>query len=110
MYQLTLNELERFGFPVNEVELVMPGDIDLEDYLTSAFNVRSRLFFSLTKQYRVVRVVDDYPKFFDIYRQFDVPNRIGLLRPKRFTPQEYFTHGATRVIKEWKQLYEGTSL
>ncbi len=106
MRQLTLDELKRFGFPVSNVDLVTPEDMDFELYLTTAIDIRAQLFSSLTKQYRVIGVVDDYPDFFNIYRQFEVPDRVGLLRPKRFSTQEYLKQGATRVIERWKQLYE----
>lgn len=109
MHHLTLDELRRFGFPVDEADLVMTNREDLESYLaslTSVDKIRARFFSSLSKQYKVIRVVDDYPNYFTIYRQFRAPDRIGLLRPKRFSTQDYFTQGATRVIESWKQLQD----
>ncbi len=102
MYYLTLDELRAFGFPVGDVDLIMAPD--LEAYLSSEIEVRTQLFTSASKMYRVVRVVDDYPRYFTIYSQFRIPDRIGLLRPKRFSEQDYLIHGATKVIKGWEQL------
>lgn len=89
MRELTLTELKKFGFPVDDVELVM---FSVEDYRRARgvsssgptlVEAKSRLFSSLSKQHQVVRAVDDYPGYFTIYKQFGVPERIGLLRPKR---------------------------
>jgi len=110
--ELTLTELKKFGFPVDDVELVMFG---VEDYgrargvSTSGptlVEAKSRLFSSISKQHHVVRAVDDYPGYFTIYKQFGVPERIGLLRPKRYSPQQYIDRGATRVVESWKQLQD----
>ena len=107
---LTLDELEKFGFPTDNVQLVM---FNPEDYARARgqnpsgptlVEAKSRLFSSISKQLTVIRVVDDYPGYFIIYRDFAVPERIGLLRPKRYSPQEYIDRGATRVVESWKQL------
>jgi len=108
--ELTFTELKRFGLPVSNVELMM---FSIEDYGCAQgvnpsgptlVDAKSRLFASISKKQNVVRVVDDYPGYFPIYRQFEVPERIGLLRPKRYTPQQYIDNGATSVIKGWKEL------
>lgn len=110
--QLTLAELKRFGFPVDDVELLM---FNVKDYARARgvnpsgptlVDAKSKLFFSLSKKHDVVRVVDDYPGYFPIYKQYAVPDRIGLLRPKRYEPQQYIDRGATRVIKSWKELQD----
>ena len=107
---LTLGELKKFGFPTDNIQLVM---YNLEDFARARgenpsgitlVEARSRLFSSVSKQHNVVRVVDDYPGYFTIYKQFNVPERIGLLRPKRYSPQDYIDRGATRVVENWKQL------
>lgn len=107
---LTLDELEKFGFPTDNVQLVM---FNPEDYARARgqnpsgptlVEAKFRLFSSISKQLTVIRVVDDYPGYFALYREFDVPERIGLLRPKRYSPQEYIDRGATRVVESWKQL------
>lgn len=112
MRELTLAELKKFGFPVNDVELLM---FNVKDYgraqgITPSgptlVDTKSRLFSSLSENYDVVRVVDDYPGYFPIYKQFDVPDRIGLLRPKRYKPKQYIDRGATRVIRSWKELQD----
>ena len=107
---LTLNQLRKFSFPTDNIQLVM---FNLEDYEhvrglnpsgSTLVEAKSRLFSSISKQYDVVRVVDDYPGYFTVYRQFGVPERIGFLRPKRYSPQQYIDRGATRVVESWKQL------
>jgi hypothetical protein len=67
-------------------------------------DAKSKLFSALFKEHNVVRVVDDYPGYFPIYKQFGVPDRIGLLRSRRYSLQQYIDKGATRVVKSWKQL------
>lgn len=106
----TLNHLKKFGFPTDHIPLIM---FNVEDYARARglnpsgptqVEAKSRLFSSISKQHNVVRVVDDYPGYFPIYRQFDVPERIGFLRPKKYSPQQYIEQGATRIIKSWKEL------
>lgn len=105
----TLQKLTQFGFPTNSVELVM---YKLDDYARAKgastgptlVEARHSLFSSLCKRHNVVRVVDDYPGYFTIYREFNVHERIGLMRSKRFSPQQYINRGATRVVRSWKQL------
>jgi len=108
--ELTLNQLRKFGFPTDSTQLIM---FDVEDYTRARglnpsgptqVDAKSKLFSSISKQYNVVRVVDDYPGYFTIYRQFGVPERIGFMRPKRYSLQQYIDRGATRVVESWKQL------
>lgn len=107
---LTLGELKKFGFPNENIQLTM---FTLEDFARvrgenpsgpTLVEAKFRLFSSISKKHNVVRVVDDYPGYFTVYRQFNVPERIGLLRPKRYSQQDYINQGATRVIESWKQL------
>jgi len=109
MRQLTLEELRRFGFPTSRADLEMFTLKDWISFLSSASSViktRSEVFSSILKRYNVVRVVDDFPDFFDAYKQFNVPDKVGLLRKKRFSRQDYLANGATRVVENWRQLIE----
>jgi hypothetical protein len=108
--KLTFAELKKFGFPVDDVALVM---FSIEDYDrarglkpsgSTLVDAKSRLFSLISSQHNVVRAIDDYPGYFPIYRKFNVSDRIGLLRPKRYKPQQYKDEGATRVIRSWKEL------
>jgi len=108
--ELTLDQLRKFGFPTDNIQLMM---FNLEDYARARglnlsgptqVDTKSKLFSSISKQYNVVRVVDDYPGYFPIYKQFDIPERIGLLRPKKYSLKQYIDRGATRVVENWKQL------
>lgn len=109
MRQLTLNQLRKFGFPTHETDLEM---FILKDWIQffhstdSVLKTRSKIFSSISKRYNVMRVVDDYPSFFASYRRFPVPDKIGLLRKKRFSRRDYLDNGATRVIENWKQLLD----
>ena len=107
---LTLDQLRKFGLPTDNIRLKM---FNLEDYARARglnpsgptlIDAKSRLFSSISKEHNVVRVVDDYPGYFPIYRQFDVLERIGFLRSKKYLPQQYIERGATRVIESWKDL------
>ena len=107
MYDLTLEKLEKFGFPVEDVDLVMASLNDWNLYLNSkasTLQLRSKLFSSTNARYKIIRVVDDIPSFFSIYKTFEVPERIAIQRSKIYSRQEYFSHGATKVVKKWKQL------
>ncbi len=110
--ELTLAQLERFGYPTQNIQLTM---FNLDDYARARgddpagptlVEAKSRLFASIAKQHEVGRVVDDYPGYFPIYRKLDVPDRIGFLRRKRYTPQQYIERGATRVVESWKPLQD----
>lgn len=98
----TLEELERFGFPLIDSDLVMFKD---EDWGKAALGeARTRLFSSVVENYDVLRVVDDFPGYFPTYRDFNVPERIGLLRSKHHTFKDFLDRGATKVVENWKQL------
>jgi len=112
MRDVTFSELKKFGFPTNNTQLVM---FSLEDFARvrglnpsgpTLVDAKSKRFSTITKELNVVRVVDDYPGYFPIYKQFGVPERIGLLSSKRYTPQQFIDRGATRVVESWKQLQD----
>ena len=107
MYDLTLEKLGNFGFPVDDVDLVMSSLNDWNLFLNSKasnLQLRSRLFSSVRARYKITKVVDDIPSFFTIYKKFEVPQRIAIQRSKIYSHKEYFLHGATKVVKNWKQL------
>ncbi len=107
MRQLTLDELRNFDFPTHKADLEMFTLNDWMNYFSSqssAVETRSMLFSKILKRYNVIRVVDDYPDFFAAYRQHPVPDKVGLLRRKRYSPQDYLANGATRVVENWKKL------
>lgn len=109
MRQLTLDELRRFEFPTRRIDLEMftPKDwISFFSSAVSAIKTRAKIFSSILKRYNVVRVVDDFPNFFIAYKKTHVPDKVGLLRKKRFSHQDYLANGATRVVENWRQLLE----
>jgi len=107
MRQLTLDELGNFGFPTSGTDLEMFTLTNWMNFFSSQSSVvetRSMIFSRILSRQPVVRVVDDYPGFFVAYRKYPVSEKIGLLRKKRFSPQEYLANGATMVVENWKQL------
>lgn len=112
MRDITSSELKKFGFPTGNTQLVM---FSLEDFARvrgvnpsgpTLVDAKSRLFSMVSREHSIARVVDDYPGYFPIYKQFNVPERIGLLYSKRYIPQQFIDRGATRVVESWKQLQE----
>lgn len=110
MRELTLTELKKHGFPTNNTKVVMS---DIKDFARARglnpsgptlIDARSRLFDSIVREGKVARVVDDYPSYFPIYKESNVPDRIGLLRPKKYSQQQYIDRGVTRVIADWIEL------
>jgi len=105
----TLQKLKTLGFPTKNVELAM---CRLSDYARARgeqtgltlVEARHMLFSSICKRHNVTRVVDDYPGYFTIYKDFKIPERIGLLHSKLFSEQDYINRGATKVVESWKQL------
>ena len=109
MRQLTLDQLRKFEFPNRGTDLEMFTLKDWTRFFSSSASViktRAKIFSSVLKRYNVIKVVDDYPSFFAAYRNYPVPDRIGLLRKKRFSRQDYLDNGATRVVENWKHLLE----
>lgn len=110
MRSLTLDELGGFGFPVENTELFMFSSKDFarakgEDPSgPTLVDARSNLLSHICKNYSVMRAVDDYPGYFTSYKQCGIPDRIGILRSKKYTPQQYLDRGATRVIQNWQEL------
>ena len=112
MRSLTLNELTRFGFPIANTELVM---FQPKDYARAKgedpsgptlIDVKSKHCTEICKNSEVVRVIDDYPGYFTIFQQLEIPDRIGFLRPNKYKAQQYLDRGATRVVESWKELQD----
>lgn len=100
MKQLTLRELRELGFPVEDGEILMSPS--LECFLNNPLETRRKLLLRTAEKSKVVKVVDDYPKYFRIYSELEIPERIALLRSKRYRESDY--EGATRIIKGWPEL------
>jgi hypothetical protein len=106
----TLSELKKFGFPAKNTKLFMFTDKDfarakgLDSSGPTLADARSNLMTRISKNYTIIRVIDDYPGYFDTYLKFKIPDRIGILRPKKYTQHHYVQRGATRVVESWKEL------
>ncbi|MFX1368699.1 MAG: hypothetical protein ACFFAY_08890 [Promethearchaeota archaeon] len=107
--EFTLGQLNKFDFPTENTELVM--------YQTSDFSrarglgtgptlveVRTQLFDNIAKKHQVTKAVDDYPGYFTIYQEQDVPDRIGICISKKYTVKQFLDRGATRVVRSWREL------
>ena len=112
MRSLTLNELKKFGLPTANTKLVM---FKPEDYARAKgedpsgptlIDTKSRLCAEICKNCEVVRIIDDYPGYFTIFQQLEIPDRIGFLSPKKYEPKHYLDRGATRVVESWKELQD----
>lgn len=102
---LTLSELERFGFPVQNSNLYM---IKNEDTLFKIpFPViRKKQLTHITSTIdheTILRVVDDFPGYFLCYEELLIPERYGYCHGRK-KPQDFFKNGATRVFKNWNEL------
>ncbi len=103
---LTNAALERFGLPTEGVEMAM---VTLEDWRGGRVNeARKALLTSISERHNVVRVIDDFPGYFTIYRELDIPERIGLLLSEKFKLKDFIDKGATRVVESWEQLIDDT--
>lgn len=107
MHDHTLKELDKFGFPTENTDLTMLSLQDWKMYLNakiSSIHLRSNLFSKVRVKHEIARVVDDIPRYFSIYKQVGVPERIGIKRSNVYSKREYFLCGATKVITSWKEL------
>jgi hypothetical protein len=100
MRKLTINELRKFGFPVDDDGLYMSNK--LENFLESTMEMRRQLVHLAAAKRSISCVVDDYPRYFPVYATSKIPLRIGLLRAKRYKPSDY--KGASFVFKSWLEL------
>jgi hypothetical protein len=107
-----LDELKRFGFPTENTRLVMFKPIDYarpkgeNPSGPTLVDTKSQLSLDICKDSEVMRVIDDYPGYFTVFRKLGIQDRIGFLNPRKFKPQHYIDMGATRVVESWKELQE----
>jgi hypothetical protein len=100
----TVSQLRRFGFPVEETELVMFKE---EDWGKGGVGeARRALLDEVVGSHSVHRVVDDFPGYFTVYTNYDIPERIGLLQSKMYQSSDFLERGATKVVKSWSELVE----
>jgi phosphoglycolate phosphatase-like HAD superfamily hydrolase len=101
---LTTAALERLDLPTAGVEMAM---VTMEDWCGGRVNeARKALLTSISKRHDVVRVVDDFPGYFAIYRDLGIPDRIGLRLSEKYEPEDFLDKGATRVVESWEQLID----
>jgi hypothetical protein len=99
---VTLGQLRRFGFPIEDVELHMFRE---EDWMGGGLGgARKRILEGIIERHRVVKVVDDFPGYFTVYAELGIPERIGLYRSRAHKPEDYMSKGATRVVESWREL------
>jgi hypothetical protein len=98
----TMSQLRRFGFPLEGAELHMFRE---EDWRGGGLgDARRRMLEGILEKHRVLRVVDDFPGYFPVYKELGIPERIGLCRSRAHRPEDYFSKGATRIVDSWREL------
>jgi len=100
----TASQLRRFGFPVEETELVMFKEGDWRN--GGVGEARRALMDEVVGTHSVHRVVDDFPGYFTVYRDYGISERIGLLQSKMYKSTDFLERGATKVVKSWSELIE----
>ena len=101
---LTTATLEGFGLPTEGVEMAM---VTIKDWRGGRVNeARKALLTSISERHDVVRVVDDFPGYFTIYQELEIPDRIGLRLSDKYEPEDFIEKGATRVVESWEQLID----
>jgi hypothetical protein len=100
----TASQLRRFGFPVEETELVMFKEGDWRN--GGVGEARRALMDEVVVAHSVHRVVDDFPGYFTVYRDYGISERIGLLQSKMYKSTDFLERGATKVVKSWSELIE----
>ena len=99
---ITLDQLERFGFPLEGAELYMFRE---EDWRGGGLgDARRRILDDVRSKHNVVRVVDDFPGYFPVYEDMGISERIGLHCSRAHKPEDYTSRGATRVVESWRDL------
>lgn len=107
----TLIQLQDYGFPVDNAQLVMSqvGDYHQKESKSmrpEIIKTRSRLFSAILESSSILKVVDDFPDYFTIYRKHGIPELIGLAQLPLHTEQSFLDKGATRVIRCWSELLD----
>ena len=100
----TVSQLRRFGFPVENTELVMFKE---EDWSKGGVGeARRALMDEIVSAHSIQCVVDDFPGYFTVYKDYNIPERIGLLQSKMYKSTDFLERGATKVVKSWSELAE----
>ncbi len=111
----TLSQLRAHGFPIEGTQLVMfqyeeykqgSWALGLESVGPTLMKIRSKHFSLIVQQTPVLKVVDDFPDYFSIYRKYDIPEMIGMISTPHHEDQHFLDQGATRVIRCWSELLE----
>jgi hypothetical protein len=98
----TVDQLRKFGFPLEDTELHMFKE---EDWRGGGLgDARKRILDDIQSRHEVARVVDDFPGYFPVYKELGIPERIGLHLSSARKPEDYTSRGATRVVGSWKDL------
>lgn len=111
----TLSQLREHGFPIEGTQLVM---FQTEDYYQAGLalglesigplliETRSKLFSLIVQHNSILKVVDDFPDYFEVYRKYNIPDLIGFISSPLRKKQSFLDRGATRVARGWSELLE----
>lgn len=107
--EATLSQLDEFGFPTEDTQLVMFRRNDYaqargDSIGSTLIQVRSRLFSSIAATGPVLRVVDDFPGYFPVYCRHGVADLVGIKRSNLYSVEDFMDQGATSVIQCWGEL------
>lgn len=98
----TVDQLRLFEFPLEETALYMFKE---EDWSGGGIGeARKRILQEIQHKHHIVRVVDDFPGYFSVYKELGISERIGLHCSRTHKPEDYTSKGATRVVESWKEL------
>ncbi len=102
IFDETFDELSKFGYPVDNTDLHMFNPDDWENGVLH--EARERILGTITQSLKVIRVIDDYPGYFQAYKLFSIPERIGYRHSQIYSSKEYLAKGATQTINSWSEL------
>ena len=99
---ITMDQLRLFGFPLDNSDLYMFKEEDwAKGHLREA---RRRILDEILNKHQVLRVIDDFPGYFPVYKELEIPERIGLCYSTTYKHDDFISRGATRVVDNWKKL------
>jgi len=98
----THSQLKSFGFPLKNTELIMFKE---EDWAKGQLSDAPRtLLERIIQKDEIIRVIDDFPGYFQVYQEYEIPERIGLIQSRIHTQRDFIERGATKVVKSWNEL------
>jgi phosphoglycolate phosphatase-like HAD superfamily hydrolase len=96
----TIEQFKKFSFPFDDSIFMAK--------MSEAFDPPERVKRRILKEIKDIKpsfVIDDLPRLFEVYKSAGIKERVGFCTGfYGYTPKLYLQHGATKVIKSWKEL------